>query len=140
MSIRLLLADDSECMRSAIRRVLEQEPQIEIVGEASGFAAAIQMAAELKPEVLLLDLHLAQCGDFTVQFVKSRLRAVPCVVAVSFATDTEAQELAESYGAASLLDKMNLYAEMIPAIMHGVESRISGKTVRQMTGTASASV
>jgi hypothetical protein len=44
------------------------------------------------------------------------------VVAVSFSNDDEAHELANSFGAATLLDKMGLYAEMMAAIMRGVRS------------------
>jgi hypothetical protein len=48
--------------------------------------------------------------------VKAQLRGV-CTLAVSLSNDDEAKALAESYGAVSLLDKMNLYSEIIPAIM-----------------------
>jgi DNA-binding NarL/FixJ family response regulator len=116
MAIRVLLADDSDCMLQAMRQLLEEEPQIEIVGQASSFAETMVMVGALKPEVLLLDLHLAQCGDFTPEFVRTQLEPVKNVLAVSFSNDDEAHELAKSYGAATLLDKMSLYAKMIPAI------------------------
>lgn len=48
--------------------------------------------------------------------MKSQLQCV-CTLAVSLSNDAEAKALAESYGAVSLLDKLNLYNEMIPAIM-----------------------
>jgi chemotaxis response regulator CheB len=38
MAIKVLLADDSELMRSVMRRTLEEEPRIQVVGEASNFA------------------------------------------------------------------------------------------------------
>jgi DNA-binding NarL/FixJ family response regulator len=41
MPIRVLLADDSDVMRSAIRRILEEERRIEVVGEAATFAKTI---------------------------------------------------------------------------------------------------
>jgi chemotaxis response regulator CheB len=43
MPIRVLLADDAELIRRAIRRVLENHPEIQLVGEASDFAQAIEM-------------------------------------------------------------------------------------------------
>ena len=73
------------------------------------------MIADFKPDVLLLDLHLPEKRHFTPALVKAQLGTV-CTIAVSFSNDTEAKELAESYGAATLLDKMSLYTEMLPAI------------------------
>jgi chemotaxis response regulator CheB len=116
MPIKVLLADDSHVMRSAIRRILEEERRIEVVGEAETFAKTVQMIGDLKPEVLLLDLHMAEKRDFQPELVKSQLGCV-CTLAVSFSNDDEARQLAESYGAVALLDKMQLFTEMIPAIM-----------------------
>ena len=67
--------------------------------------------------MLLLDLHLAEAREPNPIFVKSQLKFVSHVLAISFANDGEAKALAESYGAVALLDKMNLYHDMIPAIM-----------------------
>jgi hypothetical protein len=48
--------------------------------------------------------------------VKAQLASVAHVLAISFSNDSEARVLAESYGAAALLDKMKLYSELLPAI------------------------
>jgi chemotaxis response regulator CheB len=116
MAIKVLMADDSNAMRSVIRRTLEEEPQIEIVAEASTFAETIQKIADFKPAVLLLDLHLPDERGIAPALVKAQLHSV-CTLAICLSNDDGAKALAESYGAVSLLDKMNLYREMIPAIM-----------------------
>ena len=54
----MLIADDSEAMRTAIRKTLEEESNIKTVGEASTFAETRQKIVDLKPDVLLLDLRL----------------------------------------------------------------------------------
>lgn len=77
----------------------------------------MQGIADFKPEVLLLDLHLAEKRDFTPAFVKSQLVCVENILAVSFSNDAEARDLAESYGAKLLLDKMRLYDQLVPAIL-----------------------
>ena len=118
MPIKVLLADDNDGMRSAIRRTLQEEPRIEIVGEAANFAKTVQMIVDHKPDVLLFDLHLAEKRNFEPHIVKAQLAGVKNVVAVSFSNDDEAKNLAKSYGASALLDKMSLYHELIPAIMH----------------------
>jgi chemotaxis response regulator CheB len=112
---KVLIADDSDVMRTAIRKTLEEENQIEIVGEASSFAETMQKIGDLKPDVLLLDLSLPQKRDFSPALVKLQLGSVR-TLAVSFANDSDSKVLAESYGAAVLLDKMKLYTEMLPAI------------------------
>ena len=127
VSIKVLLADDSEVMRAAIRRVLVEDDRIKIVGEASTFAQAIQVIGDCKPDVLLLDLHLPEQGDFTPAFVKSQLFYVPHTLAVSFSNDAEAKALADSYGAETLLDKINLYAELIPAIVQSCAKQTEPK-------------
>ena len=117
MSIKIVIADDSDIMLTAIRRVLVQDNRMEIVGEASTFAQTMQMIGDRKPSVLLLDLHLPESRDFTPAFVKSQLACVPHTLAMSLSNDDDAKALAASYGAQVLLDKISLYAQMIPAII-----------------------
>ncbi len=57
---KVLIADDSPIMRRAIRRTLEEQSFIEIAGEASNFVGMMQMVMDLRPDVLLFDLHLPQ--------------------------------------------------------------------------------
>ena len=118
MPIKVLLADDTDLMRHAIRKLITEEPRIELVGEASNFGQAMQLIADFKPQVLLLDLHLAEKREFPPALVKSQLASVENVLAVSFSNDAEAKALADSYGARLLLDKMNLFNQLIPAILN----------------------
>src|ERR1700674_2246727 len=100
MPVKVLLADDSDIMRSAIRRTLQEESRIQLVGEASSFAKATQLIAHCKPDVLLLDLNLPEKREFPPELVKSQLQCVH-TLAVSLSNDAEAKALAESYGAVS---------------------------------------
>ncbi len=102
MPIKVVLADDSDVMRQAIKRLLKEESRLEIVGEASSFPSTMQMIVDLKPDVLLMDLHMPQKRNFSPLVVKSQLQSVPCTIAISFANDQEAQALAHSYGAVYL--------------------------------------
>src|SRR3977135_70608 len=114
---KVLIADDSELMRTAIRKMLQEISNIDVVGEAANFADTMQKIADLKPDVLLLDLHMPEKRDFTPAVVKSQLGTVR-TVAVSFSNDTDSKALAERYGDVKMMDKMKLYKELVPTILY----------------------
>jgi len=58
MSIRVMLADDEAMVRAGLRLVLEAEPDIDVVGEASDGVEALAAAARLRPDVVLIDVHM----------------------------------------------------------------------------------
>jgi DNA-binding NarL/FixJ family response regulator len=120
MSIGLLLADDSDVTRHAIKRLLEEEPNIEVVAEATCFADVIRMSAALKPDVVVMDLHMRDEREFDPALTKSHLLGcAKLVLAISVWVDQESRALAADYGAAKLLDKSHLASELIPAISSG---------------------
>ncbi len=57
-TVRILVADDHPIFRDGLRKLLEAEKDFEVVGEASDGGEAIEMAQQLKPDVLLLDLAM----------------------------------------------------------------------------------
>ncbi|MGH9447727.1 MAG: response regulator, partial [Terriglobia bacterium] len=60
--IRVLLADDHTLVRQGFRRILEDDPRITVVGEASTGLAAIEKCKQLKPDVAVLDLSMPELG------------------------------------------------------------------------------
>jgi DNA-binding NarL/FixJ family response regulator len=64
--IRLLIADDHAIFRDGLRNLLDSEEAITIVGEACNGAECIKMLGKLKPDILLLDLHMPDKNGFTV--------------------------------------------------------------------------
>src|ERR1700683_3657073 len=55
---RILMADDHTIFRDGVRRLLETEPDLKVIGEACDGAEAVKLARQLKPDILLLDLAM----------------------------------------------------------------------------------
>lgn len=114
--IKVLLADEAELMRRAIRFVLGQGEGIRIVGEASSLEAAIQKATELGPHVVVLDLNMANRDGTPLTEVKSLLNGAK-ILGITFGSEDNTAELAYRIGAAKVLDKMDMMDELIPSIL-----------------------
>lgn len=57
-TIRVLLADDHPLIRKALRDTLEKEPDLEVVGEAGNGAEAVELTAQLRPDVVIMDVSM----------------------------------------------------------------------------------
>jgi DNA-binding NarL/FixJ family response regulator len=116
MAIEVLLADDRDIIRAGMRRLLGLDPEIAVVGEAETLADTIRLAEELKPHLVVMDLYMTQSDRATRQLAEQLSKSIPRWIAVSFANDEAAQQLAASVGALKLLDKIRLSDDLIPAI------------------------
>jgi DNA-binding NarL/FixJ family response regulator len=58
--MKILLADDHKVLRSGLRRILEEQPDLEVVGEASDGREAVDLASSLQPDIVVMDIAMPQ--------------------------------------------------------------------------------
>jgi DNA-binding NarL/FixJ family response regulator len=117
MPITLLVADDKEAVLRAVRVLLRQDPEIHIVGQAGNYQQTTQSVLDLKPQVVVMDLHMSDESSISRQEVKSVLHTSGSgLIAMSFWNDKDTQAVAKNLGAVTLLDKLRLVTDLIPAI------------------------
>ena len=76
MTIRVLVADDQDIVRTGLRMILDAQPGIEVVGEARNGREALELARTLRPDVCLFDIRMPELDGIEV----TRLLAGPDVV------------------------------------------------------------
>lgn len=116
MTIRLLLVDDHAVVRSGLKMLLENERDVEIIGEASSAAEAIEAAALLKPNVILMDIGLPDLsGIDATREIKKRVSDVS-IVALTIHEDEEYFFKMLEAGASGYVPKRAAPEELITAI------------------------
>jgi len=116
--IRVVVADDHELVRLALRAVLE-EAGIEVVGEASGGLAAIDLSVDLAPDVLVLDVRMPDMGGVEVCGRLAELAPDVRIVVLSSFSEDEDVFGALAAGAASYIMK-DVKPEALVATIRGV--------------------
>lgn len=114
--IRVLLADDHGVVRKGLRFVLESEPDIEVVGEASDGRQAIEASGEKSPNVVVMDIAMPRLNgiDATAQITKHQPQTG--VIILSMYSDEEYLLRALTSGAKGYLLKDTAESELVNAV------------------------
>jgi DNA-binding NarL/FixJ family response regulator len=116
MTVRVLLVDDQALLRSGFRMVLEEQVDIEVVGEAADGDEAVARAAELSPDVVLMDVRMpGSDGIDATRRIVDQLPEVRVLILTTFDLD-EYAFTALRFGASGFLLKDVRPAELAGAI------------------------
>jgi two-component system, cell cycle sensor histidine kinase and response regulator CckA len=137
--VRVIIADDSSLLRQRVRRELDEDPAVEVVGEAADAPSAIALVERLRPDTLLLDLRMPG-GGFSVLEAVKRMPSAPAVIVLTNHGVEEYRERALNLGADGFLDKSLQFQEVVGAVRRTVPEPPAGEPGHQVPGPTGSSV
>ncbi len=114
--IQVLLVDDHELVRAAIKSMLSNLPDITVIGEAGNGEDAIRLTRELGPDIVLMDLNMPGIGGFEAIMRLLRTNSVTKILIVSAHADGFVPARLIELGVAGYLSKQASEGELIQAI------------------------
>jgi len=124
MSIKIILADDHAIMRSGLRSLLENDPEMEVIAETGDGQMAIRQALHSKPDVVIMDIAMPDLnGMDATRKIVSKIPSTK-VVALSMYSDKRFILSMLSAGASGYLPKNCAFDELVNAIHTVVANKI----------------
>ena len=122
-SIRVLLADDHKLIRAGLVLVVEQQPDLNVVGEADDGRQAVELAETLKPEVVVMDIGMPNLNGIEAARQITETRPETAVVMLSMHADEGYVLRALKAGARAYLLKDSATTDLAEAIRAVVEGK-----------------
>ncbi|WP_433747145.1 response regulator [Falsibacillus pallidus] len=136
--IRVLFADDHEMVRIGVASYLSAQPDIEVVGEAENGARAVELALDLKPDIILMDLVMPEMdGIEATSAIMAQWPEAKIIIVTSFLDDEKVYPALEAGAASYMLktSKASEIAEAVRATYNGqsiLEPEVTGKMMAKM--------
>lgn len=134
--MRVLIVDDSAFMRTALRKMLQVDPEIEIVGEARNGRIAIEMAEQFAPDVITMDVEMPEMDGLAATREIMRCKPTPIIMISSLTERGAAITLkALEYGAVDFIPKKSSFVqldivqigeELLTKVRHWSRARLRG--------------
>lgn len=131
--ITILIADDHPLARTGIRTILEQAPDLRVIGEAEDGDAAQKLVAELQPRVLILDLKMPGLSSAELEkWVRSNFPNTITLILTAHDRDIYLSQMLDA-GVSGYMDKNTRGEQLIAAIRRAVsgEMLFSSEQIRR---------
>lgn len=136
MTVRILLADDQEAIRTAFRIILDAQPDMTVVGEAADGLSALAQARHLRPDVLLADIRMP--GIDGLEVTRRLAHETRVIIVTTFDLDEYVYSALRDGAAGFVLKRSSpaLLAEAVRAAMAGdmlVSPQLTARLLRQFS-------
>ena len=150
MSIRILLVDDHKITRDGLCALIENQPGMDVVGEAENGRDAVKLADELDPDVIIMDISMPELNG--IDATRQIIAASPStkIIALSMYSDKRYVEGMLSAGVSGYLLKNCAFDELVDAIQVAVDGKaylspnianiVVKDYARKLTGTENISI
>ena len=116
MTTQILIADDQGLLRAGLRALLSKESDLKVIGEADNGATALNLAKELSPEVILLDISMPDLDGIEATKRLKKILPEAKVLIITVHEDEGLLQEAIRAGAAGYIVKRAVESELIDAI------------------------
>ena len=122
LPITVLIADDHQLFAEALEAILATDDRIAVIGRARDGVQAVQLAAELRPDLVLMDISMPGMDGIEATEQIRAARSTACILMLTGSNSRHDVDRARRAGAAGYVTKDRIAAELIDAIV-GLASR-----------------
>lgn len=124
MQVRIMISDDHKMFREGLRHMLEKDKKFVIIGEAENGRTAVSLAAELKPDVILMDVNMKDLNG--IEATRQIMSKNPLAKVIALSMYSERQFVTEMLlaGVKGYLLKDGPFEEVVLGIKHVMENDV----------------
>jgi len=119
--IEILLVDDHPLIRKLLRKIIDSYDDLSVVGEAVNGEEAVLLAARLKPDVVLMDIHLPILSGISASTLIKVNNPFVTVIALTAGGPRQDEKAMTFAGAAAVINKDEVLNTLHPAILNAVK-------------------
>ncbi len=121
-AVRVLIADDHLLFAEALEAILAAEPRLDVVGRAADGREAVALAAQLEPDVVLLDISMPVMDGFEAAAAIAQHEPPPAVLMLTGSNAAQDVDRARRVGARGYMTKDSIAATLVDAILEAAET------------------